>query len=126
MEQLGLDVDTRRLCVTYPPSKRAGLLAIIDIGWAPGSQHPQRRIATLLGHTRMASTILPIGSYFYIHLQQWLNDCLSRLIGALTGDHTVRVKAAWRSIRTFRTPAPVAHDIALIRSYLLSPSADTI
>ena len=32
MEQLGLDVDTRRLCVTYPPSKRADLLAIIDEG----------------------------------------------------------------------------------------------
>ena len=32
MEQLGLDVDTRRLCVTYPPGKRADLLAIIDMG----------------------------------------------------------------------------------------------
>ena len=127
MEQLGLDVDTRRLCVTYPLSKRTDLLAIIDEGWAPGAPHPQRRIATLLGHTRTASTILPIGTYFSIRLQQWLNDCLRRLIESIKeGEHSVRVKTAWRSNRTFRTPASVAHDIALIRSYLVSSSADTI
>ena len=127
MEQLGLDVDTRRMAVVYPPSKRSDLLAIIDVGWDRNAFHAQRQIAHLLGHTRTASTILPIGTYFSIRLQQWLNACLAKLVQSFdSGDHTARVKRAWQSARTFRTPSCVACDISLLRSFLVSPSADVI
>ena len=95
MEQLGLDVDTRRMAVVYPPSKRSDLLAIIDVVWGRNTFHAQRQIAHLLGHTRTASTILPIGTYFSIRLQQWLNACLAKLVLSIdSGDHTSRVKKA--------------------------------
>ena len=128
MDQLGLDIDTRRMLVIYPLPKRTALLACIDAGWAPGALHTQREVATLLGHTRTASTILPLGSYFSIRIQQWLNACLAKLDQALTQDisATARTRAVWRTAKRFRVPSTVAGDIEYVRQLLLSPAADTI
>ena len=41
--------------------------------------HTQRETVILLGHTMTASTILPLGSYFSIHLEQWRNTYLAKL-----------------------------------------------
>ena len=43
IEQLGLDVDTRAIYITYPLAKRTDLLDCINEGWEVTSQHTQRR-----------------------------------------------------------------------------------
>ena len=63
MEQLGLDVDTRAMCIIYPLAKRTDLLDCINEGWEVMSQHTQKEIATLLGLLRTVSIILPLGAY---------------------------------------------------------------
>ena len=68
MDQLGLDVDTQAMCITYPFAKRTDLLACINEGWEVTSQHTQKEIATLFGLLSTASIILLLGSYFSIHV----------------------------------------------------------
>ena len=128
MEQLGLDVDTRAMCIIYPLSKRTDLLDCINEGWGVNSQHTQREIAVLLGLLRTASIILPLGAYFSIRVQQWLNSCLVAIAEAIP-DYTIARNGPsriWRSHRRFRVPAHIARDIMLVRQLLISPKADTI
>ena len=103
MDQLGLDLGTRCLQVIYPPSKHKATLACIDAGWSARLFHTQREIATLLGHTRTLVTILPLGAYINIRIQQWLNSHLvtfkKRVPPAL--DILQRTKMDWRSHRKF-------------------------
>ena len=80
MEQLGLDIDTRSMRVIYPLPKGTALLSLLNDGCSAGQPESQRQIATLLGHLRTAATILPLGSYFSIWLQQWLTSCLRATI----------------------------------------------
>ena len=70
MEQLGLDIDTRSMRVIYSLPKRVALLALLDDGWSAAQAKSQLQITTLLGHLRTEATILPLGSYFSIRLQQ--------------------------------------------------------
>ena len=128
MEQLGLDVDTRLMRIIYPLLKREDFLRVIDTGWAPGSSHTTKEIAHLLGHARTASVILPLGSYFSIRLQQWLNHCIVTLTDGFSDNASQanRTKAAWRSRRGFTTPNDIAHDVSLLRSFLVSAIADRI
>ena len=128
MEQLGLDIDTRSMRVIYPLPKRTALLSLIDDGWSAGSPKSQRQIATLLGHLRTAATILPLGSYFSIRLQQWLTSCLRATIADASAElpRTERVRTAWRSRRCFFIPAFVARDLAFVRQTLCCSSAAEI
>ena len=90
--------------------------------------HTQRETATLLGHTRTASTILPLGSYFSIRLQQWLNACLAKLKVALAPATPLASGTAsvWRTAKLFRVPSLLACDIQYVRQLLTSDKADDI
>ena len=70
MKQLGLDVVTCNIYVIYPLFKHEDFLNYINEGWTLTSQHNQMEIATLLGCLQTASTILLLGTYFSIRLQQ--------------------------------------------------------
>ena len=128
MEQLGFDIDTRSMRVIYPVPKRSALLDLLRDDWYTGARKSQRQIATLLGHLRTAATILPLGSYFSIRLQQWLNSCLQASLASTSAhaDRIERVKTAWRSRRCFFLPAFVARDLSLVAQTLRSNLADMI
>ena len=128
MEQLGFDVDTRAMTISYPAPKRSALLEIIDLGWTTGSRRTHKELASLLGHVRTAAAIVPLGSYFSIRLQQWLNACMASTTSGVPGNLPYREahKRAWKSKRNYSTPSQVARDIAYLRSLLVCPASASI
>ena len=128
MEQLGLHVDTRAMTISYPAPKRSALLKILDLGWTLGSRRTHKELASLLGHVRTATAIVPLGSYFSIRLQQWLNACMASTTSGVTGNlsYGEARKRAWKSKRSYSTPSQVAPDVAYLRSLLVCPTFDII
>lgn len=100
-EQLDMDIDTWRSVVIYPTYKRDACTAGVELEWTKGSLHTQRYIATVLGHTITASTILPLVSYFSIYIQLWFNLCLARLLqrGKLEPYHPDSI---WTALQYYR------------------------
>ena len=121
-------VDRGQMQVTYLSTKRNGLLTYIDERWGICNQRSYHDTATLLGHTHTASTTLPLGSYFSIRLQQWLNTCLVNLEAPLPSKVSkttpaCRIKAIWHTDIKIQVPAHIARDIMLVRQLLVSPLA---
>ena len=50
MEHLGLIINTRRMVVIFPESKRNKLLSIIDAHWSSAPSVPIKTCAVILGH----------------------------------------------------------------------------
>ena len=125
MEQLGLDIDTRSMRVIYSLPKRVALLALLDDGWSAGQPKSQRQIATILGHLRTAATILSIGSYSSIRIQQCLTSCLRVPMADVrnASSHSEKGCSAWWFHRCFFIPAFVVRDLAFVSQTLCSSSA---
>jgi hypothetical protein len=79
MDYLGFTIDTRRMCVSWPTSKRLALRNLIDTEWVdqPCRKNP-RAIAVLLGIVRNACFLSPLGVYLSIRLQQTLNAAIQQ------------------------------------------------
>ena len=128
MDQDGLDIDTYHMQVIHPLPKHTNILACINTGWYVGSIPTQHDMATLLGHTQTVSTILPLDSYFSIHLKQWLNTCLAKLrLGmALYLLPFSQTTSVWHTTKHFHVPSHLVSDIQYVCKLLTSAAADAI
>ena len=90
--------------------------------------HTQREMATLLVHTQTSSIILPLGSYFSIRLQQWLNTCLVKLKLRLPPESqpSAQTVIVWRITKQFRIQSHLARVIQYIYNLMYSAAADAI
>jgi len=108
----------------------------IDKGWRTDNHRSQPETATQVCHSFIASTILPLGSYFSIGFQQYLNAYLTKLENSLSPQVEVYnpsktnpaccIKTILRSSRRFQLPAHIARDIMLVQKLLVSPLANEI
>ena len=116
------------MTIAYPVPKYSALFKIIDLGWTPGSRRTHKELSLLLGNVRTAAAIVPLGSYFSIRLQQWLNACMVSTTSGVTGNLSYEEarKRAWKSKRSYSTPSQVARDVAYLCSLLVCPTSDII
>ena len=99
------------MTITYPESKQADLLQLLQVGWGGSSSHTLHTIAQVLGHLRTVAGITPLGSFFSIRIQQWLNACQASLSCPTLAE-------AWRSKKGFRPPAGVTQDLLTVHKFL--------
>ena len=94
MEHLGFLIDTRKLTVSWPVSRRLELQdQLRSIGFPTRAIKPiaPRVLASIVGRLRSATAVAPLGVFRSLRLQQLLNTFIS--------SSTVAPRQAWRTRR---------------------------
>lgn len=116
---LGITFNYRTLVVSITPEKRRNLLGLLLTEWATASPKSWQQGQSLCGIIRNIGTIIPLGDFLSIRLQQQITMSIRSATTRLRHlPPHLRFKAVPKRRRLF-TPSPaVMDDIALLRSLI--------
>ena len=124
-EVLGFELDTRRMIVLYPASKRKDLLTLLDAidQSPPGPSTSLKTLASILGKLHHLSQIAPLGGFIGFQLQFLIKRVIQTRLRRKIPSHSISryMRAPWTSKTPVRLPPLVLLDLTLLRDFLRDP-----